>query len=151
MLDKIKIGIEKIYKSFKVLLIGIIIGVLLSIFVYYKVQIKDNSNSSQATVINNSGMPIFLDKIIYRDKKTTIDTHYDGAGDSTITIPNSMIPSARKWDSLHWEAGGFVSTDKAIYIGGGYRYDRFMIVGGPWFRNNNGYSGGLWIGGFVNF
>jgi hypothetical protein len=147
----IKEYLIKIQQSLKLIFIGIIIGIFLSIFVYYKVNIKENINTSDATVHTNSGMPIFLDKIVYRDKKTIIDTHYDGEGNSTITIPNKLNPSANKWDNSHWLAGGFVSTDKAIYLGGGYRYDRAMIVGGPWFRNNNGYSGGLWIGGFWNF
>lgn len=151
MIEKIKQYAVTLYKSFKVLLVGIVIGILLSIFVYYKVHIKEDINPQEVITKTIQGAPIFVDRIIYKDKKTTIDTHYTGEGDSTITIPDKLNPSANKWNNSHWLTGGFVSTDKAIYLAGGYRYDRFMIMGGPWFRNNNGYSGGLWVGGLYNF
>lgn len=142
----------KIKNSFEVLLLGIIIGIVGCGICYYKVVIKENPVDQSTVSVNTiSGIPLTIKKIFTKNKQTTIDTSYNGTGESTITIPNNSIPSARKWDQDHWLAGGFVSTDKAIYLGGGYRYDRFMLVGGPWFRNNNGYSGGVWIGGFVNF
>lgn len=147
-----KQSLNSFIQSIKYIGVGVAIGVILSIFVYYKVIIKDDGDKNSQSVITKTiqGAPIYIDRILYKDKQTTIDTHYTGDGQSQIIIPNKLNPSANKWDSQHWIVGGFVSTDKAVYVGGGYRYDRFMIVGGPWFRNNNGYSGGVWIGGFCN-
>lgn len=151
-MGKIKDYFNITIKYVRAIFIGIIIGVLLCVGLYYKFQKERDTNSPTIITRTIQGAPLIIKRYIYKDKETTIDTQYTGEGESTITIPNSLIPSARKWDEDHWLAGGFVSTDKSIYIGGGYRYDRFMVIAGPWFRNDSkGYTGGLWIGGFVNF
>lgn len=151
-MKKVKEIFIKIKSSVQIFLLGIIVGIIGCGIFYYKVVIKETPiEQSTVSTKNTSGAPLIIEKIFTKNKQTVIDTSYSGEGTTTITIPNKSIPSADKWDNDHWLAGGFISTDKSIFLCGGYRYDRYMIIGGPWIRNNGGYSGGLWIGGIINF
>lgn len=137
-------------KVFTKYILSSLIGFMLGIIATFGcIQYLKNDDIVQAKTITSntvSGEPLTIKNIITKAKQTIIETKYNGAGESNITVPNNAIPSANAWDNLHWVGSVFVSTDKAIYLGGGYRYQRFTGLGGVWFRNNNGYDGGVWVG-----
>ena len=134
-------------KYLTVSLLSFVLGISVA-FGFFHFSKKDTELKNNSITSNTiSGEPLTIKKIIPKAKQTVIETQYNGAGESNLTVPNTAIPSANAWDNLHWVGSVFVSTDKAIYLGGGYRYQRFTGLGGVWFRNNSGnYDGGAWIG-----
>lgn len=122
------------------MLAGIIIGILGTLYIWSDMPYK--IDPSQVRVDNVSGSKLSVIDVIKSKTSTVIDTKYEGAGESKITIKNIYY---------RYSICGFVSTDKSVYLGGGYNWGRFKAFGGVWFRNNNNYSCGLWIGGMYQF
>ena len=133
------------------LISGIVVGVIATLAVCHLLDKPKSIDASAAIVTPISGSPISVNKITYDKKHTIINTSYEGAGESSISIPNSINPSANAWDNYHWGVGGMVSTDNSYYVLASYRYNRLMGIGSIWYRNKTSYDFGVTIGAMFLF
>lgn len=132
--------INQIISSIVILLSGIVIGVGGTMYVISYTQPIPNHKTVQ--VDNISGGLLAITNVLRTKTSTTIDTKYDGAGESRITVPTAYYK---------YSVCSFISTDRSIYVGGGYSWGRVQALCGVWFRNNNCYTGGLWLGCIYQF
>ena len=141
--------IRKLKQYAIVSIVSMIVSCIVTIRVIHEIQPK--ADISKASVSTISGAPLTIGKITTKNKTTTISTSYSGAGESDISIPNKMNPSANFWDNHHWGAGAMIGTNLTYSIIGSYRYERVMFLGSAWFKNSNGYEFGLGAGALYIF
>lgn len=127
-------------------IVGCITGILTTCFVIHAIQPKAATDSKPATSQTVSGAPLTVKSITSKDKVTTVDATYSGAGESKIDIPDNQIPAANAWNTYHWGIGGMISTNLTYNIIGSYRYERVMGLASVWAKNANGYDFGLSAG-----
>ena len=136
------------YYKYKVIIITLIVGILIGVTGTSVVFIKSRPNipkvKPSATVENKSGAPLRVAKIKSDRNNVTIDTIYDGAGESQIKIPTPAIPSAYAWENYRLSACGGYMTNKTFMAGLGYRYERLTVMGGGFVRVGVQAEAGLW-------
>ena len=149
----VKHFICQVLKKLRQYIIVSVISMIVSCVVTIKVmrEIQPAADIAKATVNTTSGTPLTISNISTKNKTTTISTSYSGAGESDISIPNKMNPSANYWDNHHWGAGAMINTNLTYSIVGSYRYERVMFLGSVWFKNSNGYEFGLGAGALYIF
>lgn len=142
--------LSKIKNYIVVSVISSAVGIAGTLAVIHLVQ-PQSDNKAQVTSQTISGAPLTVKSITSKDKTTTIDAIYSGAGESKLDVPDSQIPAANAWDNYKWGIGGMVSTNLTYSLIGSYRYDRVMALGSIWYKNANGYEFGLSAGAMYLF
>ena len=132
-------------------IVGLVIGIASTFGVMHYLFKDKVIPVASATVTPISGSPLSVNKITYDKNQTTINTSYTGSGESDITIPDKINPSANAWNNYRWSVGGSYSIDNTMTMLCGYRYERVMFIAGLWYRNSNSYAAGLEVGAMYLF